>query len=118
MIHRAFAFIALTFLAMAAAQAQIADYPTLDRVMFVEECVRTHPDRLRHEMLYKCACAMDTLAEQIPYAQFTVLSTASNAITIAGERGNVARSDDMRADAKRYRSVLATAFKSCLITPP
>lgn len=97
--------------------AQIADYPTLDRILFVEECIRNHPDRHRQEMVYKCACAMDALAEEIPYAQYTDASTALNASTIAGERGNVARGDEVRDQAKRFRASVARAYKSCLITP-
>lgn len=101
----------------ASPHAQIADYPTLDRVLFVEECVRNHPNRSRQEMVYKCACAMDALGEQIPYAQFTEFATASNAASIAGERGNVARGDEALTDARRYRRALASAYASCLISP-
>lgn len=97
--------------------AQIADYPTLDRIMFVEECIRNHPDRARQEMIYKCACAMDALAEDIPFAQFETLSTAAHAATIAGERGNVARGEESMNDARRFRGALAKAYKTCLITP-
>lgn len=97
--------------------AQIADYPTLDRIVFVEECIRNHPERLRQEMVYKCACAIDALAEEVPYSQYTDASTALNASTIAGERGNVARGDEMRDQAKRFKAALARAYKSCLISP-
>ncbi|MFN0314254.1 MAG: hypothetical protein ACKVQA_04350 [Burkholderiales bacterium] len=97
--------------------AQIADYPTLDRIVFVEECIRNHPERLRQEMVYKCACAIDALAEEVPYSQYTDASTALNAGTIAGERGNVARGDDIRDQAKRFKASLARAYKSCLIAP-
>lgn len=98
-------------------RAQITDYPTLDRVLFVEECIRAHPDRHRQEMVYKCACAIDALADEIPYAQYTDASTAANAVTIAGERGNSARGDDMRDMAKRFHASLGKAYKSCLINP-
>ncbi len=98
-------------------EAQIADYPTLDRILFVEECVRNHPERHRQEMIYKCACAMDALAQDIPYSQYTDASTAAHASTIAGERGNVARGDEVREQAKRFRMSLAKAYKSCLISP-
>lgn len=107
----------LTLTVASGACAQIADYPTIDRVMFIEECIREHPNRLRQEMVYKCACAIDALAEDIPYAQFADLSTAAHAATIAGERGNVARGDDVMKDARRYRTALAKAYQSCLIAP-
>jgi hypothetical protein len=47
-------FIVLVLISLKA-QAQIVDYPTLDRVLFVDECVRTQPQRHRQEMLYKLA---------------------------------------------------------------
>ncbi len=100
-----------------AAFAQITDYPTLDRVLFVEDCVRAHPDRQRQEMIYKCSCAIDALAEDIPYAQYTDAATAANAVTIAGERGNATRGDETRDQAKRFRASLAKAYKACLISP-
>jgi len=64
-------FIALTTLGLVItsveAQAQIVDYPTLDRVLFVDECVRTQPQRHRQEMLYKCSCVLDKVAEEISF---------------------------------------------------
>lgn len=98
------------------AHAQANDYPTLDRVLFVDECVRDRPDRPRQEMVYKCSCAFDELAAKIPYASFVNLETASNALGIAGERGSALRTDDIREQARRFRVVLADAKKSCLIT--
>lgn len=97
------------------AKAQIADYPTLERVLFVEQCVREHPDRSRQEMIYKCACAMDALAEEIPYAQYSDLLTMAQSVTIAGERGNTARAEESLKEARRFRGILAGAYKSCLI---
>ena len=97
--------------------AQIADYPTQDRILFADECVRAHPERPRQEMLYKCACLIDAVAEEIPYAEFSELATAANASTIAGERGSAVRSEGVLAQAKHYRQVLARASKSCLIQP-
>lgn len=99
------------------ARAQIVDYPTLDRVLFVEQCIRDHPQRSRQEMLYKCACAIDALAAEIPYGSYTDLATASQAASIAGERGNTARGDDALRDARRYRTALAKAYETCLIAP-
>ena len=66
------------------ALAAANDFPTLERVLFVEACVRDHPDRPRQEMLYKCSCALDNIAERIralghfapgTYARFVELSS-------------------------------------------
>lgn len=99
------------------ASAQNSEYPTIDRVLFVEECMRAQPDRPRQEMIYKCSCTFDEVAARIPYADFANLETASNALGIAGERGSAVRTDDIREQARRFRSVLADAKKSCLIRP-
>ena len=101
--------------AVANAQTQSGDYPTLDRVLFVEECMREQPDRPRQEMIYKCACAFDQVAAKIPYGSFVELETASNALSIAGERGSAVRTDEIRDEARRFRVVLADAKASCLI---
>ena len=42
-----------------------SDYPTIERVQFVEFCIREHSDRPRQEMLYKCSCAMDKIIAQM-----------------------------------------------------
>lgn len=99
------------------AHADTGDYPTLDRVLFVEECMRDQPDRPRQEMIYKCSCTFDAVASKIPYASFAELETASNALGIAGERGSAVRTDEIRAQARSFRTVLAQAKQSCLIRP-
>jgi hypothetical protein len=92
------------------------DFPTLERVLFVEACVRDHPDRPRQEMLYKCSCALDSIAEEVDYDEFVELSTANDAGQIAGERGNQVReSQQGRAMTKKYKELRAKAFQSCFI---
>jgi hypothetical protein len=113
--HRLFIMIVASVCGLASAQT--IDYPTIDRVLFVEACMRDKPDRPRQEMIYKCSCTFDAVAASIPYADFAELETASNALGIAGERGSAVRTDDIREQARRFRSVLADAKKSCLIGP-
>lgn len=96
--------------------AHANDYPTLDRVLFVEECMREQPDRSRQEMIYKCSCAFDEIAAKIPYASFIHLETASNALSIAGERGSSVRTEEIQEQARNFRRVLAAAKNTCLIT--
>ena len=75
----------LGFLAFAAtasaANAARNDFPTVDRVEYVQECMRNHPGS-RHEMLYKCACTLDHIAAEIRYDEYVELWTAANAISI------------------------------------
>jgi hypothetical protein len=92
------------------------DFPTLDRVLFVESCIRDHPDRPRQEMLYKCSCALDAIAEEIAYDDYVELSTAADAGQIAGERGAAVRESSVGRDmTKKFRAVKGKAFSNCLI---
>ena len=92
------------------------DFPTIDRVMFVEACARDHPDRPHQEMLYKCSCAVDALAAQYTFDQYVDLSTAFDAGQIAGERGAAVRESTTGQDlTKQFRAARAKAFSSCFI---
>jgi hypothetical protein len=92
------------------------DFPTLDRVLFVENCVRDHPERQRQEMLYKCSCALDAIASQFGYEDYVELSTAADAGQIAGERGAAVReSDEGRGMAKQFRAARTKAYAACFI---
>lgn len=95
------------------------DYPTLDRVQFVGECIQRHADVDRQEMIYKCSCAIDRIRKQLNYDDFVESSTASKAATLAGERGNLIRDTEAGMTlAKRYRKIESEAFESCFIKKP
>jgi hypothetical protein len=102
--------------ALLAGSALAHDYPTVDRVQFVEACIRDHSDRHRQEMIYKCSCAIDALAEQFAYDEFVEASTAFYAGQVAGERGAQVRESTLGQDlAGRFRKAQADAFRHCLI---
>jgi len=111
----------LALCAAAAVQAQeespgVSDYPTIERVQFVEACIREHPDRQRQEMIYKCSCAMDKIIAQLTYDEYVEASTAYFAGQIAGERGVGLRESTVgRSLTERYRSVHNQALRDCLI---
>ncbi len=91
------------------------DYPTADRVTYVEECMRQHPGS-SYEMLNKCSCVIDRLAREISHDDFVTMSTASNANTIGGERGNIIRDTQaMQDQIKRFRALQSVAKKGCFI---
>lgn len=98
-----------------ATPATAHDYPTADRVTYVEECMRQHPGS-SYEMLNKCSCVIDRLARDIPHDDFVTMSTASNANTIGGERGNTIRDTQVMQDQiKRFRTLQSNAKKGCFI---
>lgn len=102
--------------ALACGAVPTNDFPTIDRVLFVENCVREHPDRPHQEMLYKCSCAVDTIAGEFPYDEYVELSTAVDAGQVAGERGAAVReSTEGKSMSKRFRAARAKALSSCFI---
>lgn len=98
-----------------ATAAHAHDYPTADRVTYVQDCMRQHPGAT-FEMVSKCSCVLDTLAKKLPLEQFTAMTTATNANSIGGERGNYIRDTEMlQKQIKRFRELQAAAKKSCFI---
>jgi hypothetical protein len=97
--------------------AQANDFPTTDRVLYVQECMRAHPGP-QFEMTNKCACALDTLATDVSYDDYVTMSTISKATTMAGERGGAIRdAPSLAPQVKRYRELQAKAEKACFINP-
>jgi hypothetical protein len=108
----------LSGLAWPAWAAPVNDFPTADRVVYVQECMRANPGP-HYEMLNKCSCALDALAKQIKYADYVTLSTISNAMTIGGERGAEFRDNEtLKPPLARYRELQAQVQKGCFINPP
>jgi hypothetical protein len=94
-----------------------SDYPTIERVQFVEFCIREHPDRPRQEMLYKCSCTMDKIIAQMSYEEYVDTSTAYAAGQVAGKRGTGVRESTVgHTLTDRYRTALRAAMKDCLIS--
>jgi hypothetical protein len=94
------------------------DFPTVDRVLYVQECMRNHPGP-HYEMVNKCACAQDKLAAEVPFDDYVSMSTAANATTIGGERGAYIRdAESLQALIKRYREIQTRVKKACFINLP
>jgi hypothetical protein len=112
----------LTCAAMALAAWTVAlpaqaanDFPTVARVLYVHECMRDHPGP-HFEMVNKCACALDKLAEQLTFDQYESLSTEANATTIGGERGAYLRENEaVQVDVRRYRKLQTEVKKACFV---
>jgi hypothetical protein len=95
--------------------AQAHDYPTSDRVVYVQACMRDHPGP-HYEMVNKCSCAIDTIARDLPYDDFVDMNTATNANSIGGERGSYIRDvDSLQVMIRKYRQIQANAMTSCMI---
>ena len=105
----------LAALALAPAAALAHDYPTLDRVRYVQECMAEHPGPA-FEMTSKCVCVVDALAQQVTLDEFVNMATALKASTIGGERGGYIReSSGLQADVKRWRELQRKVKSGCFI---
>lgn len=90
------------------------DYPTNERVEFVLECMREHLGPA-FEMVQKCSCALDRIAEQLSFDDFITASTLAKAVSIAGERGSALRNNEnAQADAGRFRSLYDRVRTKCM----
>ena len=105
----------LLALPLLGAAASANDFPTSQRVLYVEECMRDHPGP-HFEMVNKCSCALDTLAKEIKYEEYVGMSTVVNAMSIGGERGGSMRDNEtVKPQVKRYRDLQAKVQKACFI---
>ena len=112
---RSVSLLAACALSMAAGNARANDFPTVDRVLHVQECMRAHPGP-QFEMINKCSCALDALARDIKYDDYVTLSTVSKAMSIGGERGGAIRDvPSLEPQVKRYRELQGKAEKGCFI---
>ncbi len=101
----------------AAPATHLDGYPTVDRVLYVQECMRSHPGP-HYEMVNKCACALDRLAQEVPFNDYVDMSTAANASSIGGERGAYIReTESLQVGVRRYRALQAKVKKACFVTP-
>ncbi len=102
-------------LTLAAASAALAhDYPTAARADYVLGCMAANGNsRL---MLEKCACAIDAIAEQLPYDRYEEAETAlrMQAAPNLGERGAIFRDPpEIRAAIEALREAQAEANLRC-----
>ena len=99
------------------APALANDFPTVDRVLYVQECMRENPGP-NFEMVNKCSCALDALASEVKFEEYVEMSTIAKAMSIGGERGNDLRDNEtLKPQLKRYRELQAKVKKACFITP-
>lgn len=100
----------------AAAPAAANDYPTADRMLYVQECLQAHPGP-NFEMVNKCSCALDKLALKLKFDDYVMMTTIVKAVTIGGERGSELRDNEsIKPQIKRYRDLQSEAQKSCFLS--
>ena len=98
-----------------AAELPSNDFPTVDRVLYVQDCMRTNPGP-HYEMVNKCACALDRLAAEVKHDDYVTMTTIVNAVSIGGERGGELRDNEtIKPQIARWRETQAKVQKACFI---
>lgn len=91
------------------------DYPTVERVLYVQQCMREHPGPF-YEMASKCSCALDRIAAETSLDDFVEMNTVVNAMTIGGERGSELRDNaGAKEQVKRWKALQAKVQPACFI---
>lgn len=102
----------LLILAVAPGAAYAHDFPTTDRVEYVLECMKNNGGKF--EFLYKCSCAIDSIAKKLSYDEYVETSTALRDQSLSGPRGAAFRDpESVKAMAKKYKTVQIEANKAC-----
>jgi hypothetical protein len=90
------------------------DFPTTARVEYVLECMKTNNGK--YEYLYKCSCAVDEIAKQVPFDEYVEISTAMRHQTLGGERGAVFRDPvNVKGMAGKYKTIERRAADACFV---
>jgi len=95
------------------------DFPTLDRVRFVQECMALE-NSTKYETLYACSCMLDKMAAEISYDRFIEADSymrMRNMRNMRGERGGLFRSSDERAQCSQALSWRQSAGGGQLFFP-
>jgi hypothetical protein len=89
------------------------DFPTLERVEYVLQCMQEHGGQ-NYDNLYHCVCAVDTIAGMMSHEDFAQARTYTYLFDLPGERGGEFRdppeSERLRAKLKEAKAV---AQRSC-----
>ncbi len=96
--------------------ASANDFPTLERVKFVQECMSLNGGPTYVNM-YGCSCVLDKIAAEISFDDFVHADAFARLRNMRGERGGYFRSSK---DSRSARKVLTTlrdeATEQCFVS--
>ena len=94
------------------------DYPTQARVEFVFECMNRYGGQ-NFDTMYGCVCAIDHIAERIPYQNYITTATLATMSNTTGELGNFYREvTGAREATAEFKKFLATTEADCNLKVP
>lgn len=105
-------YFVFAFLFFGNAQSFAEEFPTIDRVLYVNECVREQGGGL--DSLYKCSCVMDYFTQNLSYEEFDQMDASSHGIRTTGERSALWRDPKgVRDGIKKLKEIETTAKRNC-----
>lgn len=91
-----------------------SDYPTQARVEYVLQCMNKYGEKNNYNTMYSCVCAVDKIAETIPYKNFVATSTLAVMINTPGEKGGIFRdAPGGRKAIRAFKKFLKDTEHSC-----
>ena len=92
------------------------DFPTQARVEFVLSCMDERGGQ-SYNSFYPCICAIDRIASQMPYREYTASETLSFLYGTPGERGGFFRdaAPRSRERIKAFRALRQEAEAACFV---
>lgn len=98
--------------------AETNDFPTQARVEYVLGCMEGHGGQ-SYNTLYPCVCAIDKIAEAMPYKAYENAQTMSVMIRTPGEKGGAFRdAPGARKMVKNFKQVNEDVEKLCWVNKP
>jgi hypothetical protein len=87
------------------------DYPTAARADYVFACMQVNGQT--REILQKCACSIDVIAELLPFAQYEEAETIMSVVQKGGENVAVFHSSSMQEKIKTLKRAQVEAELRC-----
>jgi hypothetical protein len=97
---------------IAARPPRANDFPTVDRVEFVIECM--YRNEGKQEFLYKCSCVIDAIAREMKYDDYVAAAMGKRYRDMGGERMGVFRdAPNVTAEVRAFQAALQKANAQC-----
>ena len=98
-----------------AASVAANDFPTQARVEYVLSCMERAGGQ-SYDTLYPCICAIDKIAAEMKYADYTHAETMSVMIRTPGEKGGAFRdAPGARKEVRSIKQISEAAEASCFV---
>ncbi|MFL7009899.1 hypothetical protein [Enterovibrio norvegicus] len=92
------------------------DFPTLERVKYVQECMSLNGGPTYVNM-YGCSCVLDKIAAEMSFDDFVHADAFARLRNMRGERGGYFRSSkDSRSARKELTALRDEATQQCFVT--